>query len=91
MFYIHMLLLLAVIFVGIRYGGIAFGLLGGLGVSVLSFAFGVAPGQPPIEVMLIILAVVAASATLEATGGLNLLVEYAEKLLRKHPSKVVFQ
>ena len=90
MFYIHMLLLLAVIFVGIRYGGIAFGLLGGLGVSVLSFAFGVAPGQPPIEVMLIILAVVAASATLEATGGLNLLVEYAEKLLRKHPSKIVF-
>ena len=86
-----MLLLLAVIFVGIRYGGIAFGLLGGLGVSVLSFAFGVAPGQPPIEVMLIILAVVAASATLEATGGLNLLVEYAEKRLRKHPSKIVFQ
>ncbi|CAM4296918.1 anaerobic C4-dicarboxylate transporter [Vibrio neonatus] len=90
MFYVHMLLLLAVIFVGIRYGGIAFGLLGGLGVSVLSFVFGIAPGQPPIGVMLIILAVVAASATLEATGGLKLLVKYAEILLRKHPSKVVF-
>nr|WP_239671050.1 anaerobic C4-dicarboxylate transporter family protein [Vibrio variabilis] len=46
MFYIHMLLLLAVIFVGIRYGGIAFGLLGGLGVSILSFFFGIAPGTP---------------------------------------------
>lgn len=90
MFYVHMLLLLAVIFVGIRYGGIAFGLLGGLGVSILSFFFGIAPGQPPIGVMLIILAVVAASATLEATGGLKLLVKYAEILLRKHPSKVVF-
>lgn len=90
MFYVHMLLLFAVIFVGIRYGGIAFGLLGGLGVSILSFVFGVAPGNPPIGVMLIILAVVAASATLEATGGLKLLVKYAEKLLRKHPSKVVF-
>ncbi|GAL35912.1 C4-dicarboxylate like transporter [Vibrio maritimus] len=44
MFYVHMLLLLAVIFVGIRYGGIAFGLLGGLGVSILSFFFGIAPG-----------------------------------------------
>ena len=42
MFYIHMLLLLAVIFTGIRFGGIAFGLLGGLGVSVLAFVFGIA-------------------------------------------------
>lgn len=90
MFYIHMLLLLAVIFVGIRHGGIAFGLLGGLGVSVLAFVFGVAPGAPPISVMLIILAVVAASATLEATGGLKLLVKFAEKLLRKHPEHIVF-
>ncbi|MGX9460669.1 anaerobic C4-dicarboxylate transporter [Shewanella sp. A14] len=90
MFYIHMLLLLAVIFVGIRHGGIAFGLLGGLGVSVLAFVFGIAPGTPPVSVMLIILAVVAASATLEATGGLKLLVAFAEKLLRKHPEHIVF-
>ncbi|GIU49850.1 anaerobic C4-dicarboxylate transporter [Shewanella sp. KT0246] len=90
MFYIHMLLLLAVIFVGIRHGGVAFGLLGGLGVSVLAFVFGIAPGSPPVSVMLIILAVVAASATLEATGGLKLLVKYAEKLLRKHPSQITF-
>ncbi|MCL1145606.1 anaerobic C4-dicarboxylate transporter [Shewanella marinintestina] len=90
MFFVHMLLLLTVIFVGIRHGGVAFGLLGGLGVSVLAFVFGIAPGSPPINVMLIILAVVAASATLEATGGLKLLVRYAEKLLRKHPSQIVF-
>ncbi|TFH89468.1 anaerobic C4-dicarboxylate transporter [Vibrio ouci] len=90
MFYVHMLLLLTVIFIGIRHGGIAFGLLGGLGVSVLTFVFGIAPGSPPISVMLIILAVVAASATLEATGGLKLLVKFAERLLRKHPSQIVF-
>ncbi|GIU06829.1 MULTISPECIES: anaerobic C4-dicarboxylate transporter [unclassified Shewanella] len=90
MFFVHMLLLLTVIFVGIRHGGVAFGLLGGLGVSILAFVFGIAPGNPPINVMLIILAVVAASATLEATGGLKLLVRYAEKLLRKHPNQIVF-
>ncbi|CAH0529780.1 anaerobic C4-dicarboxylate transporter [Vibrio hippocampi] len=90
MFYVHMLLLLMIIFIGIRHGGIAFGLLGGLGVSILAFVFGVAPGTPPISVMLIILAVVAASATLEATGGLKLLVKFAERLLRKHPSQIVF-
>lgn len=90
MFWIHLLLLLTVIFVGIRYGGIAFGLLGGLGVSVMTFVFGITPGQPPIGVMLIILAVVAASATLEATGGLKLLVRFAERLLRKHPEHIVY-
>ncbi|GLT17910.1 anaerobic C4-dicarboxylate transporter [Vibrio zhanjiangensis] len=90
MFYVHMLLLLTIIFIGIRHGGIAFGLLGGLGVSVLAFVFGIAPGSPPISVMLIILAVVAASATLEASGGLQLLVRFAERLLRKHPSQIVF-
>ncbi|PSW13923.1 anaerobic C4-dicarboxylate transporter [Photobacterium sanctipauli] len=90
MFWIHLLLLLAVILIGIRHGGVAFGLLGGLGVSVMTFVFGIAPGQPPVGVMLIILAVVAASATLEATGGLKLLVKFAERLLRKHPEHVVF-
>ncbi|MGF1703624.1 anaerobic C4-dicarboxylate transporter [Photobacterium makurazakiensis] len=90
MFWIHLLLLLTVILIGIRYGGIAFGLLGGLGVSVMTFVFGIAPGSPPVGVMLIILAVVAASATLEATGGLKLLVKFAERLLRKHPEHVVF-
>ncbi len=90
MFWVHMLLLLIIIFIGIRYGGIAFGLLGGLGVSILVFVFGIVPGSPPVSVMLIILAVVAASATLEATGGLSLLVTYAERLLRNHPQYVVF-
>ena len=89
MFFIHMLLLLTVIFVGIRYGGIAFGLLGGLGVAILTF-FGITPGAPPVNVMLIILAVVSASATLEAAGGLRLLVLFAEKFLRKHPNHIVF-
>jgi anaerobic C4-dicarboxylate transporter DcuB len=90
MFWIHMLLLLVIIFIGIRYGGIAFGLLGGLGVSVLVFVFGIVPGTPPVSVMLIILAVVAASATLDAAGGLDLMVAWAEKLLRNHPQYVVF-
>lgn len=90
MLWMHLLLLLTVIFIGIRYGGVAFGLLGGLGVAVLALVFGIAPGNPPISVMLIILAVVSASATLEATGGLALLVRFAERLLRKHPSRIVY-
>jgi anaerobic C4-dicarboxylate transporter DcuB len=90
MFWIEMLLLLVIIYFGIKYGGVALGLLGGLGVTILVFAFRMAPGNPPIEVMLIILAVVTTSATLEATGALNLIVRYAEKLLRKNPKYVVY-
>lgn len=46
MFYVHISLLLVIIFIGIRHGGIAFGLLGGLGVSILAFVFDVTPGSP---------------------------------------------
>ncbi|GAA5191466.1 anaerobic C4-dicarboxylate transporter [Ferrimonas gelatinilytica] len=90
MFWIHFALLLGIILVGIRFGGMALGLLGGLGVSILAFVFGLVPGSPPVSVMMIILAVVAASAALEVTGGLNLLVQAAERLLRKRPEKVVY-
>ncbi len=89
-FWIHLALLLVIIYFGIRYGGVALGLLGGLGVTILAFVFGVVPGDPPVSVMLIILAVVTTSATLEATGALNLIVRLAEKVLRKNPNHVVY-
>ncbi|RAZ51235.1 hypothetical protein CHL10075_08080 [Campylobacter hyointestinalis subsp. lawsonii] len=41
---------------------------GGIGLIVLVFAFGVEPGKPAISVMLTILAVVVASATLQVSG-----------------------
>ena len=89
-FWAQLLLLLVIIYFGIRYGGVALGLLGGLGITLLAFLFGVAPGKPPIDVILIIIAVVTTSATLEATGALNLIVRLAEKLLRRHPERVTY-
>lgn len=89
-FWAQLVLLLIIIYFGIRYGGVALGLLGGLGITILVFAFGVLPGKPPIDVILIILAVVTTSATLEATGALNLIVRMAEKLLRRHPERVTY-
>jgi anaerobic C4-dicarboxylate transporter DcuB len=90
MFLTQILLMLVIIYFGIRFGGVALGLLGGLGVAILVFVFGVVPGKPPIDVMLIILAVVTTSATLEATGALNLIVSIAEKALRKNPKNVTY-
>ena len=89
-FWAQLILLLIIIYFGIRYGGVALGLLGGFGVSLLVFGFDALPGKPPVDVILIILAVVTTSATLEATGALNLIVRLAEKLLRRHPEHVTF-
>jgi anaerobic C4-dicarboxylate transporter DcuB len=88
MFFVQFVLVLTAILLGIRRGGIALGLIGGLGVSVLVFVFRVAPSEPPISVMLIILAVVTASAALQVAGGLDYLVQLTEKLLRAHPNRV---
>ncbi len=88
MFWIQFFLVLTAILLGIRRGGVALGLIGGLGVAVLVFLFRAAPSEPPVAVMLIILAVVTASATLQVAGGLDYLVQLAEKLLRAHPKYV---
>lgn len=88
MFFVQFFLVLSAILIGIRRGGIALGLIGGLGVGVLVFVFRVAPSEPPIAVMLIILAVVTASSALQVAGGLDLLVQLAERLLRAHPDRV---
>jgi anaerobic C4-dicarboxylate transporter DcuB len=88
MFWIQFVLVLGAILLGIRRGGIALGMIGGLGVAVLTLGFREMPSDPPIVVMLIILAVVTASATLQIAGGLDWLVQKTERLLRAHPTRV---
>lgn len=88
LFALQLLIILACLFYGARKGGVALGLLGGIGLVILVFAFGLPPGKPPVEVMLTIVAVVAASATLQASGGLEVLLQLAEKLLRRNPKYV---
>lgn len=87
-FVLQILLILVCLFYGARRGGLALGLLGGVGVVLLVFAFRLAPGKPPVDVMLTIVAVVAASATLQASGGLDVLLQLAEKILRRNPKYV---
>jgi anaerobic C4-dicarboxylate transporter DcuB len=87
-FTLQIVLILACLFYGARKGGIALGLLGGIGIVILVFVFRVAPGKPPVDVMLTIVAVVAASATLQASGGLDVLLQLAERILRRNPKYV---
>ena len=88
MFWIQFVLVLGAILIGIRRGGVALGLIGGLGVALLTLGFRNPPAEPPIAVMLIILAVVTAAATLQVAGGLDYLVQLTERMLRAHPKYV---
>jgi anaerobic C4-dicarboxylate transporter len=79
---------IAAILMGSRYGGVGLGLWGGAGVLVLSYAFGLPPTAPPIDVMLIILAVIMATSVMEAAGGIDWLVRVAEGLIRRNPKQI---
>ncbi|EJE0263088.1 anaerobic C4-dicarboxylate transporter [Campylobacter jejuni] len=84
-FAIQIIIVLICLFYGAKKGGIALGLLGGIGILMLVFAFHIKPGKPAIDVMLTILAVVVASATLQASGGLDVMLQIAERILRLNP------
>ncbi len=88
MFWIQFILVLGAVLIGIRRGGVALGMIGGLGVALLTLVFRSSPAEPPVGVMLIILAVVTAAATLQVAGGLDYLVQLTEKMLRAHPRYV---
>jgi anaerobic C4-dicarboxylate transporter DcuA len=90
MVWAQLAVVLTMIVIGARLGGIGLGVMGGLGVLILSFAFGDRPAAPPIDVMLMIAAVCTAAGTLQAAGGLDYLVSLAEQALRKYPPAVTF-
>ena len=69
-------------------GDIGLGVMGGIGLAILTFGFGLQPTSPPIDVMLMIAAVISAASCMQAAGGLDYMVKLAERLLRKNPSQV---
>jgi len=87
---LQLAIVLALIFIGARVGGIALGIYGMVGVFILVFIFGMRPGKIPIDVMLIIASVITATAALQAAGGLDYLVGLAAKFLRKHPAHITY-
>lgn len=87
---LQLFVVLAMIFIGAKVGGIGLGIYGMVGVFVLVFVFGLEPGSVPVDVMLIIVSVITASASLQAAGGLDYMVKVAERFLKKHPSRITF-
>lgn len=87
-FLLELVVVLAAIALGARAGGVALGLWGGVGVLVLATVFREQPTAPPIDVMLIILAVIAAAAAMEVAGGIDFLVSLAARIIRRFPQHV---
>lgn len=85
---IQLLFVLVAIIIGARIGGIGLGVMGGVGLAILTFVFGLQPTAPPIDVMLMIASVISAASCMQAAGGLDYMVKIAEKLLRRNPAQV---
>ena len=87
---IELLIVLAALYVGSRYGSLALGAISGIGLAILVFGFGLKPGTPPTDVIYIIIAAVTCAGTLQASGGMDWMIQIAEKMLRKHPDHITF-
>ncbi|MGR6982041.1 anaerobic C4-dicarboxylate transporter [Testudinibacter sp. P27/CKL/0425] len=90
MFLIQFAIVLICILIGARIGGIGLGVMGGVGLAILAFGFGLQPAGLPIDVMLMIMAVVSAAAAMQAAGGLDYMIKIATNILRKNPKYITF-
>lgn len=90
MFWIEFSILIIMILIGSQLKGIGLGVMGMVGLFIFITFFKMTPTSPPIDVMLIIMAIVTTAATLQACGGLDYLVGIAEKIIRNNPSKIIF-
>ena len=87
---IELLIVLAALYVGSRYGSLALGAISGIGLAILVFGFGLKPGTPPTDVIYIIIAAVTCAGTLQASGGMDWMIQIAERMLRRHPDHITF-
>ncbi len=87
---IQLLIVLLALYVGSRYGSLALGAISGIGLAILVFGFGLKPGTPPTDVIYIIIAAITCAGMLQASGGMDWLIQIAERLLRKHPDHITF-
>ncbi|MBR6885993.1 MAG: anaerobic C4-dicarboxylate transporter [Bacteroidales bacterium] len=87
---IQLLIVLLALYVGSRYGSLALGAISGIGLAILVFGFGLKPGTPPTDVIYIIIAAVTCAGTLQASGGMDWMIQVAERMLRRHPDHITF-
>lgn len=87
---LQLLVVLLALYVGSRYGSLALGAISGIGLAILVLGFGLKPGTPPTDVIYIIIAAVTCAGMMQASGGMDWLIQIAERMLRKHPDRITF-
>lgn len=90
MMILELIIVLLALYVGSRYGSLALGAISGIGLAILVLCFGMKPGTPPTDVIYIIIAAVTCAGMMHASGGMDWLIQIAERLLRKHPDHITF-
>lgn len=85
---VELLVVLIALWIGARYGSLALGAISGIGLAILVFGFHLEPGNPPTEVIYIIIAAVTCAGILQASGGMDWMIQIAERILRKHPERI---
>ena len=88
LFVIELLVVLGCIVMGTRSSGVGLGLWGGTGVAILVFVFGLSPGSPPVDALLIVLSVVLAASMMQSAGGIDWMVSVAAKLIARNPKQI---
>ena len=84
---VELLVVLGALWIGARYGSLALGAISGIGLAILVFGFHLKPSTPPTDVIYIIIAAVTCAGMLQASGGMDWMIQIAEKILRKHPDR----
>ena len=87
---IELLVVLLALYLGSKYGSLALGAIAGLGLAILVFDHGLKPGTPPTDVIYIIVAAVTCAGVLQASGGMDWMIQIVERILRKHPQHITF-
>lgn len=85
---VELLVVLVALWIGARYGSLALGAISGIGLAILVFGFHLKPGDPPTDVIYIIIAAVTCAGILQASGGMDWMIQIAERLLRRHPNRI---
>ena len=85
---VELLVVLVALWIGARYGSLALGAISGIGLALLVFGFHLKPGTPPTNVIYIIIAAVTCAGMLQASGGMDWMIQIAERILRKHPERI---
>ena len=87
---LQLCIVLGALWVGSRYGSLALGAISGIGLAILVFGFGLKPGTPPTDVIYIIIAAVTCAGIMQASGGMDWLIQIAESGSHHVPRSSVY-